>query len=75
MATVTAFGAIWKVRDAAALAEYVREHASVLRGLLLFEIAHEGQATAAMAEAAALAGLSADFARWQRRLRECHPAR
>ena len=36
-----------------------------LRQLLLFEVGHEGRATAAMAGAARLGGLSTDLAAWE----------
>ena len=59
---VAGFEGIWKAKGEAALAGYVREHATCLRQVLLFEVAHEGRATAAMTGAARLGGLSADLA-------------
>jgi hypothetical protein len=68
VAVVAGFGAVWKANGEAALAEYVLGHAPYLRQLLLFELAHEGRPTAAMGQAAALAGVPADLDRWRLRM-------
>ncbi len=64
-AVVAGFGAVWKTQGEAGLAAFTREHAPCLRQLLLFELAHEGRATAAMHRAAALGGFAGEMARWQ----------
>jgi len=62
------FGAIWKARTDDDVAAYVRAEAAHLAELLRFEVAHEGGVTAAMIDAARLAGLEAALATWTRRL-------
>lgn len=63
------FGGVWKVRNDSEMEAYVRAHGPGLASLLLFELAHEGAATASMQSAARAAGLAATFQRWLGRLR------
>jgi hypothetical protein len=65
VAAVTAgFGRVWKVRT---------EDRPHLAAILLFELAHEGQATPQMERAAELGGLQLDFECWAARLAEGTP--
>jgi len=63
---VLGFGEVWQTD--LDLDAYVDRHEGHLRPLLLFELAHEGTATAAMRAVASHAGLADDFARWERAL-------
>jgi len=65
---VQQFGGIWRVKDEAAMHEYVSIHRTYLEPLLLFEVAHEGTATTAMRTAAQLSGLDEGLAQWIVRL-------
>jgi hypothetical protein len=68
VAIVLGFGEIWTVTDDASLDDYVARHAGHLRALLLFELAHEGEATEAMTAAAERAGFVRELWRWDARL-------
>ena len=65
---VASFGEIWKARDRRALATFARRHRHRLGPLLLFEVAHEGAATAAMREVARHGGLERLLTSWLARL-------
>jgi len=65
---VASFGEIWKARDGRALAAFARRHRRRLRPLLLFEVAHEGAATAAMRDVARRGGIERVLASWLARL-------
>ena len=68
VAIALAFGEIWQVTDEASLDDYVGRHAGHLRALLLFEVAHEGEATDAMRAAAGRAGFERELWRWEARV-------
>jgi hypothetical protein len=68
VAIALGFGDVWQVTDEASLDEYVGRHAGHLRALLLFEVAHEGQATEAMTAAAERAGIVRELWRWNARI-------
>jgi hypothetical protein len=68
-AVVLGFGEVWQVDGEAGVADYIDRHASHLRALLLFELAHEGAATGAMYAIAARAGFPEEFAAWERAIR------
>jgi hypothetical protein len=68
-AVVLGFGELWRLEGETGVGEYIDRHASHLRALLLFELAHEGAATGAMYAVAARAGLAEEFAGWERALR------
>jgi hypothetical protein len=65
---VMGFGEVWKLAGEADVAAYVDRHADHLRALLLFELAHEGSATQTMRDVASHAGLTDEFATWERAL-------
>jgi hypothetical protein len=69
VAIALGFGEVWQVTDEASLDEYVARHAGHLRALLLFELAHEGAATDAMAAAAQRGGIEREFAGWAAAIR------
>ena len=64
VAIALGFGEVWQITDEVSLDEYVGRHAGHLRALLLFELAHEGSATEAMAAAAERGGIENEFAGW-----------
>ncbi|HXV33483.1 MAG TPA: hypothetical protein VD769_05700 [Gaiellaceae bacterium] len=68
VAIALGFGEVWKVTDDASLDDYVARHAGHLRALLLFELAHEGEATDAMTAAAERAGFVRELWRWDARV-------
>lgn len=68
VAVTGAFGRIWKVKTDDDLRRYVEAHRPRLVPILLFELAHEGQATAHMERAAEAGGLPSAFTRWAERL-------
>lgn len=68
-AIVAAFGALWRAQDEAELARLAERRAATLRPLLLFEVAHEGDATPAMRDAARLGGFAGDVDLWLARIR------
>src|SRR5262245_12580365 len=67
------FGEVWKARADRELADYVGAHRAHLESLLLFELAHEGRATAAMERASELGALKVTFGRWAGRLADITP--
>jgi hypothetical protein len=74
VAAVTAgFGRVWKVRTEDELRHYVEVTRPDLAAILLFERAHEGQATPQMERAAELGGLQLAFECWVERLAEGTP--
>ena len=75
VATVlSGFGEVWRAKSDERLREYSRTHHACLAALLLFELAHEGRATAPMKRAAHFGGLEVAFHRWARRLRTREPS-
>ncbi|OLC31776.1 MAG: hypothetical protein AUH81_17305 [Candidatus Rokubacteria bacterium 13_1_40CM_4_69_5] len=68
-AILNGFGEVWRAASDEQLREYTLVHASCLAPLLLFELAHEGKATAPMKRAAHFGGIELTFQRWARRLR------
>jgi hypothetical protein len=68
-AVVADFGALWKLGDRADHERFACARVDRLRPLLLFEIAHEGEATAAMRSVASVAGLDEALVGWLQRLR------
>jgi hypothetical protein len=65
---VLGFGELWRIADDADLSAFLRLHRYHLRPLLLFELAHEGAATAAMRAAAERGGIADEFTAWEQRL-------
>jgi hypothetical protein len=68
LAVIGGFGELWKTKTEHEIAEYVLAHRDHVASLLLFELAHEGQATRQMERAAELGGLDLSFKRWAARL-------
>jgi len=68
VAVAGAFGRIWKVNTDADLRRYVEANRPCLPLILLFELAHEGQAIPAMQRAAEIGGLRDAFEGWSERL-------
>jgi hypothetical protein len=62
------FGELWKLAGDREIAQYVVAHRAHLASLLVFELAHEGQAIPQMERAAELGGRHLDFKRWVDRL-------
>jgi hypothetical protein len=68
VAVTREFGRVWKIKTDAGLGAFVRDNRPCLRAILLFELAHEGQATPGIERAAQAGGLETAFARWVARL-------
>jgi len=62
------FGRMWKISEGGDLAAFVDEQKGAIRPLLLFELAHEGSATATMNAVAKAAAIEPDLERWASRL-------
>jgi hypothetical protein len=72
-AVTSSFGRIWRVRTEGDLSDYLEVHRSHLASILLFEVAHEGQAIPEMERAAQVGGLAAAFKCWVERLAAAAP--
>jgi hypothetical protein len=68
LAVVGEFGRVWKFGTDRALREWVAANEPHLAPILLFEVAHEGEAIPAMERAAEIGGVRAALARWSERL-------
>jgi hypothetical protein len=75
LGVIGGFGELWKVAADQEIGEYVVTHGPHLGSLLLFELAHEGRAIAAMERAAELGDLGVCFRRWAGRLGHLHAQR
>jgi len=68
VAVTGGFGRTWKVRTKGDLRDYVEANRPHLASILLFELAHEGQAIPKMERAAEVGGLQAPLKCWAERL-------
>ena len=75
VSVISGFGELWKLLGDSDIAGYTVAHRAHLASLLLFELAHEGQAIPQMERAAELGGLDLDFERWTERLPNARPVR